>query len=114
MPESPGTAVVLGGAGFLGKRLVAMLADEGGVNEVRPQFASVRVLDKESCKPNESVNDAATKSGIELTSVVGNIQSCDDLRSVLKCHFTGFTIICCVRTCTSQMSGHRNCWATSQ
>ena len=88
-------AVVIGGAGFLGQRLVACLL--GDVIEAPaqwPSFDAVHVLDAVPFEPRPSVTDGNGNghngASVTLTSSRGDIRSRDDLRSALAGAHTVF------------------------
>jgi sterol-4alpha-carboxylate 3-dehydrogenase (decarboxylating) len=91
--SGPRRAVVLGGAGFLGKRLVTMLC--GGDTSVEtprewPRFDQVHVLDLEPYEENARSKAAREKRGVPVTSVTGDIRSKEDLRAALRDAHTVF------------------------
>ena len=86
-------AVVLGGAGFLGKRLVTMLCGGDGSFEpppAWPQFDQVHVLDRATFVEESAAVAEREKRGISISSGVGDIRSKEDLRSALAGAHTVF------------------------
>ena len=84
--ESPRRAVVLGGAGFLGKRLVTMLRGGDGSLEPPPewpQFDEVHVMDLETYVEDPRAKDKNATRGIPVSSATGDIRSKEDLRAAL-------------------------------
>ncbi|AKF03477.1 NAD-dependent epimerase/dehydratase family protein [Sandaracinus amylolyticus] len=79
------SAVVIGGSGFVGRRLVEMLAGEPGVDRPQswPRFDSVHVVD---VAPWRSDVALATK----VTSSIADVRSRDALREVLRGAHTVF------------------------
>ena len=83
---APRRAVVIGGAGFLGQRLVACLL--GGVADAPagwPRFDAVHVLDNVPFAPRDPA-----PSEVALSSSVGDVRSRADLRAALACADTVF------------------------
>ena len=79
-------AVVIGGAGFLGKRLVAMLG--GGDGSLKPppewpRFDQVHVLDVASYDEGSNARAEREKRGVGLSSAIVDIRSKEDLRAAL-------------------------------
>lgn len=74
-------AVVLGGAGFVGRRLVALAAGEsvpGGRPSAWPSFDRIRVLDTASLDPS-----IVARSLIPIESLRGDVTSASDVRRAL-------------------------------
>lgn len=90
VPNTPRKAVVLGGAGFLGKRLVTMLGGGDGSLEPPPEwprFDQVHVLDRAAFAEDRDARAEREKRGISISSTVGDIRSKEDLRAaVLGAH----------------------------
>ena len=88
--NAPRKAVVLGGAGFLGKRLVTMLGGGDGSLEPPlewPRFDQVHVLDRATFTEEADARTEREKRGISFSSTVGDIRSKEDLRAaVLGAH----------------------------
>lgn len=79
-------AVVLGGAGFLGQRLVAFLAGGGGASHPEwPKFDSVHVFDCVPFKPREPLPE-----GAKVSSQVGDISKRSDVEQALRGAHTVF------------------------
>ena len=79
-------AVVIGGAGFLGRRLVTMLGGGDGTLEAPsewPQFDHVHVLDVAPYEESAAAKTQRERRGVVLSSGTGDIRSKDDLRSAL-------------------------------
>jgi len=79
--------VVIGGAGFLGKRLVTMLG--GGDGSLRPprgwpRFDHVHVLDRAPYDEDARAKEKREENGVGLSSATGDIRSKDDLRTALE------------------------------
>jgi len=90
---APRKAVVIGGAGFLGKRLVTMLGGGDGSLEPPPQwprFDHVHVLDLASYVDDPQAKQERDKRGISLSSATGDIRSKADLRAALHGTHTVF------------------------
>ena len=83
-------AVVIGGAGFLGRRLVALLVTEAGRHPDWPRFDSIHVFDQAAFVEDESTRQARVASNIRLTSSRGDICSPDALRVALEGAHTVF------------------------
>jgi len=84
--SSPQKAVVIGGAGFLGQRLVAcLLGDVPNAPAGWPRFENVHVLDTAPFAPREAPSDSS-----RVTSSVGDIRKRDDLRRAMAGAHTVF------------------------
>jgi len=86
-------AVVIGGAGFLGKRLVTMLGGGDGSFEppqAWPRFDHVHVLDRSSYSEDPKAKQQREPRGIGVSSATGDIRSKDDLRNALRGAHTVF------------------------
>jgi nucleoside-diphosphate-sugar epimerase len=86
VPDGPRTAVVIGGAGFLGKRLVTMLGGgDGSLEPPRqwPRFDHVHVLDRAAFVEDAKAKQEREKRGISLSAAIGDIRSKEDLRAAL-------------------------------
>ncbi|NNE20481.1 MAG: NAD-dependent epimerase/dehydratase family protein [Myxococcales bacterium] len=86
-------AVVIGGAGFLGKRLVAMLGGGDGSFAPPPQwprFDHVHVLDRDTYSEDPQSKRERETRGIGISSMIGDIRSKDDLRAALRGAHTVF------------------------
>ncbi|MGE0791972.1 MAG: NAD-dependent epimerase/dehydratase family protein [Sandaracinaceae bacterium] len=68
-------AVVIGGAGFLGRRMVELLAGEP-LDPRWPRYASIHILDTQPLRPVESTR-------VAVTSQIGDIREPSDLREAL-------------------------------
>jgi nucleoside-diphosphate-sugar epimerase len=93
VPNGSRRAVVLGGAGFLGKRLVAMIGGgDGSLDLPRewPRFDHVHVLDLATFVEDAQAKEAREKQGISLSSATGDIRSKEDLRKALRGAHTVF------------------------
>jgi len=79
-------AVVIGGAGFLGKRLVTMLGGGDGSLEPPPEwprFDHVHVLDLAHYAEEAQAKEQREARGISISSATGDIRSKEDLRAAL-------------------------------
>ena len=86
-------AVVIGGAGFLGKRLVTMLGGGDGSLEPSPawpRFDHVHVLDQAPYSENPPTRLHREQRGVGLSTATGDIRSKSDLRSALEGAHTVF------------------------
>ena len=86
-------AVVLGGAGFLGRRVVALLG--GGDGSVArhagwPAFDAIHVLDREPLVEDAAARAVREANGIALTSAAGDVRSKDDVRRAVEGAHTVF------------------------
>ncbi|MBW2192015.1 MAG: NAD-dependent epimerase/dehydratase family protein [Deltaproteobacteria bacterium] len=91
--NSPRKAVVIGGAGFLGKRLVTMLGGGDGSFEPPdewPRFDHVHVLDRATYLEDARAKEEREKRGISISSATGDIRSKEDLRAALRGAHTVF------------------------
>ena len=87
------TAVVIGGAGFLGKRLVTMLGGGDGSLEPPPEwprFDHVHVLDLAPYAEEAQAKEQREAPGISISSAIGDIRSKGDLRAALRGAHTVF------------------------
>lgn len=74
---NPRKAVVVGGAGFLGRRLVHLLAGEADQSDVAaqwPRFDTIEVVDVSPFVPSESLASIAARTGRTLTSTVADVR----------------------------------------
>ncbi|MBK6578133.1 MAG: NAD-dependent epimerase/dehydratase family protein [Sandaracinaceae bacterium] len=84
--SSPQKAVVIGGAGFLGQRLVAcLLGDVPDAPAGWPRFETVHVFDTAPFAPRQAPSDPS-----RVTSAVGDIRSREDLRKAIAGAHTVF------------------------
>jgi len=93
VPNGPKKAVVLGGAGFLGKRLVTMLCGGDGSLQPSPEwprFDRVHVMDLATYVEDPNTGDEREKRGIPVSSATGDIRSKEDLRAALRGAHTVF------------------------
>jgi len=93
VPNGPRKAVVIGGAGFLGKRLVTMLGGgDGSLEPPRewPRFDHVHVLDRATYVEDAEAKEEREKRGISISSATGDIRSKEDLRAALRGAHTVF------------------------
>ena len=91
--NSPRKAVVIGGAGFLGKRLVTMLGGGDGSFEPPhewPRFDHVHVVDRATYLEDARAKEEREKRGISISSATGDIRSKEDLRAALRGAHTVF------------------------
>ena len=91
--NSPRKAVVIGGAGFLGKRLVTMLGGGDGSFEPPdewPRFDHVHVVDLATYLEDARAKAEREKRGISISSAIGDIRSKEDLRAALRGAHTVF------------------------
>jgi nucleoside-diphosphate-sugar epimerase len=91
--NSPRKAVVIGGAGFLGKRLVTMLGGGDGSFEPPdewPRFDHVHVLDCATYLEDARAKEEREERGISISSATGDIRSKEDLRAALRGAHTVF------------------------
>jgi len=91
--NGPRKAVVIGGAGFLGKRLVTMLGGGDGSFEPPdewPRFDHVHVLDLETYVDDARAKEEREKRGFSISSATGDIRSKEDLRTALRGAHTVF------------------------
>jgi sterol-4alpha-carboxylate 3-dehydrogenase (decarboxylating) len=89
----PRKAVVIGGSGFLGKRLVTMIGGGDGSLEPPPQwprFGHVHVLDRASYVDDAQAKRERDKRGISFSSAIGDVRSKEDLRAALRDAHTVF------------------------
>lgn len=90
---SPRKAVVIGGCGFLGRRVVAMLAgNDSSITPAPewPRFEVVHVFDRTTYVEDDAGKEARARSGVELTTSSGDIRSKDDLTAALAGAHTVF------------------------
>jgi sterol-4alpha-carboxylate 3-dehydrogenase (decarboxylating) len=93
VPNGSRKAVVIGGAGFLGKRLVTMLGGgDGSLEPPRewPRFDHVHVLDRATYVEDAEAKEEREKRGISISSATGDIRSKEDLRAALRGAHTVF------------------------
>lgn len=93
VPRGPRKAVVIGGAGFLGKRLVTMLGGGDGSIEPPsewPRFDHVHVVDRAAYVEDPRGKEERENRGISISSAIGDIRSKEDLRSALRGAHTVF------------------------
>ncbi len=93
VPKAPRKAVVLGGAGFLGKRLVTMLCGGDGSIEPPPEwprFDQVHVLDRAAFVEEPKAVVEAENRGISISSAIGDVRSKEDLRAAMRGAHTVF------------------------
>jgi nucleoside-diphosphate-sugar epimerase len=93
VPNGSRKAVVLGGAGFLGKRLVTMTGGgDGSLEPPRewPRFDHVHVLDLATFGEDAEAKEEREKRGISISSATGDIRSKEDLREALRGAHTVF------------------------
>ena len=86
-------ALVIGGAGFLGKRLVTLLGGGAGSFEpprTWPRFDHVHVLDRAPYSEDSRARRLREEGGITLSTAIGDIRSKDDLRAALEGAHTVF------------------------
>src|SRR5690606_11190639 len=84
-------AVIIGGGGFVGQRLVALLAgDVEGTRPDWPTFDRVHVLDATPFEEPAATRAARARSGLELTSAVGDVCSKEDVREAVRGAHTVF------------------------
>lgn len=86
-------AVVIGGAGFLGKRLVTMIGGgDGSLEPPRawPRFDHVHVFDRAAYSEHSRATRQREERGVGLSSATGDIRSKDDLRTALDGAHTVF------------------------
>jgi 3beta-hydroxy-delta5-steroid dehydrogenase/steroid delta-isomerase len=91
--NSPRKAVVIGGAGFLGKRLVTMLGGGDGSFEPPhewPRFDHVHVVDRATYLEDARAKEEREKRGVSISSATGDIRSKQDLRTALRGAHTVF------------------------
>lgn len=91
--NGPRKAVVIGGAGFLGKRLVTMLGGGDGSFEPPhewPRFDHVHVVDRATYLEDARAKEEREKRGISMSSATGDIRSKEDLRAALRGAHTVF------------------------
>jgi len=91
--SGPRKAVVIGGAGFLGKRLVTMLGGGDGSIEPPsewPRFDHVHVVDRAAYVEDPWGKVERENRGISISSAIGDIRSKEDLRSALRGAHTVF------------------------
>ncbi|MFA9471376.1 MAG: NAD-dependent epimerase/dehydratase family protein [Deltaproteobacteria bacterium] len=91
--NGPRKAVVIGGAGFLGKRLVTMLGGGDGSFEPPHQWARfdhVHVVDRATYLEDARAKEEREKRGISMSSATGDIRSKEDLRAALRGAHTVF------------------------
>lgn len=77
---------MLGGAGFLGRRVVALLGggdDRVARHEGWPTFDEIHVLDRDAFVEDAAARRAREANGITLTSVTGDVRSKDDVRGAV-------------------------------
>lgn len=89
----PRKAVVLGGAGFLGRRVVALLG--GGDDVVSrhagwPRFDAIHVLDRDPFVEDPAARRIREAGGVALTSATGDVRSKDDVRRAVDGAHTVF------------------------
>ena len=93
VPNGPRKAVVIGGAGFLGKRLVTMLGGgDGSLEPPRqwPRFDHVHVMDRATYAEDAQAKEVREKRGISISSATGDIRSKEELRAALRGAHTVF------------------------
>jgi nucleoside-diphosphate-sugar epimerase len=85
-------AVVIGGAGFLGQRLVALIAGDvdGSLAADWPAFDHVHVLDRAPFVEPEATRAARTRTGVKLTSGRGDVCSPEDVAAAVEGAHTVF------------------------
>jgi nucleoside-diphosphate-sugar epimerase len=92
MSDATKKAAVIGGAGFLGQRLVALLSGDadGALEPEWPSFDHVHVLDRAPFVEPETTRAARSRSGVEVTAQRGDIGSPRDLDEALEGAHTVF------------------------
>lgn len=92
-PRSPRKAVVLGGAGFLGRRVVALLGGGDGSTPRHadwPAFDTIHVLDRDPFVEDAAARAVREANGIALTSATGDVRSKEDVRRAVAGAHTVF------------------------
>jgi len=80
---APKRAVVLGGSGFLGRRLVALLAGEAGPNPGWPRFDEIHVADIAPFVESKRLRGALERNGIELSMSMTDVTQLDEVRAAV-------------------------------
>ncbi len=83
-------AVVIGGSGFLGHRLVALMLGADGSRPGWPRFDHVHVFDQARFEETPELREARESAGIGLSSEVGDIRSREVLVRALSGAHTVF------------------------
>lgn len=86
-------AVVLGGAGFLGRRVVALLGGGDGSAPRHgdwPSFDAIHVLDRDAFVEAPAARAVREAAGIALTTATGDVRSKDDVRRAIDGAHTVF------------------------
>lgn len=79
----PKRAVVLGGSGFLGRRLVALIAGEGGFHPEWPRFTEVHVADVAPFVESAGMRAALERNEITLSTSTTDVTSIDEVRAAV-------------------------------
>jgi len=77
-------AVVLGGSGFLGRRLVALISGEAGREPAWPRFDEVHVADVAPFVESPALRAALERTGITLTTSTTDITELDEVRAAVS------------------------------
>ncbi len=91
--HEPRSAVVVGGAGFLGRRLVEMLVgprDEGRFVDAWPWFESLHVIDVAPFVPGPALEEALARSGQRLSHARADVCSLAQLETAFEGAHTVF------------------------
>lgn len=92
-PAGSKKAVVVGGAGFLGRRLVSMLGGGDGADAPHadwPRFDAIHVVDRAAFVESAAARREREARGISLSATTGDVRSKDDLREALRGAHTVF------------------------
>lgn len=87
------TAVVIGGSGFLGRRMVALLGGGDGrvpLHAEWPRFDAIRVVDRAPYRDDLAAAEVRRTRGIELEVTSADVRSKDELRAALRGAHTVF------------------------
>jgi sterol-4alpha-carboxylate 3-dehydrogenase (decarboxylating) len=83
-------AVVIGGAGFLGRRLVALIAGDADRHPQWPSYEHVHVFDRAHFEESAELAAARARSGVGLSSDVGDVCSPSAVRDAVRGAHTVF------------------------
>ena len=83
-------AVVIGGSGYLGRRLVALIAGDEGRPSAWPRFDHVHIFDQAPFEESAELREARERAGIGLSSAIGDIRSRESVNDAVRGAHTVF------------------------